>query len=811
MQDFERLGQFYLGRTTDPATGAPTDDLLLYDSKDLTTHAVIVGMTGSGKTGLGIGLLEEAAIDSIPSIVIDPKGDLGNLLLAFPELRPEDFRPWIDPTEAAQAGQTVDAAAAATADLWKNGLAKWGQDGQRIARYRGAAEAVIYTPGSTAGVPVSVLRSFSAPPQAILDDPEAFRERVSAATSGVLALLKIDADPMRSREHMLISNILDRTWRDSKSLDVPGLIQAVQTPPFDRIGVLDLESAFPSKERFALAMTLNGLVAAPGFAAWTEGEPLDIQRLLWTAEGKPRIAIMSIAHLGDAERMFFVTTLLNEIISWMRAQPGTPSLRAILYMDEVFGFFPPVANPPSKIPMLTLLKQARAFGLGVVLATQNPVDLDYKGLGNAGTWFLGRLQTDRDKMRVLDGLEGASVASSQAFERGRLDKILSGLKKRSFVMSNAHESAPVLFETRWVLSYLRGPLTRAQIQTLMAPRKNAAPQAPAGAAGGTVRPGAKGAGSNERPPVPAGVTEVFLAPRGSLDGARLEYRPAILGTAKVRFADKKSGVDLWETCTFAGAVPDDLALEPWTGATMVNRLPETSKAPIAPGAFAALPPAAARPKSYEKWATALKDHVYRTRTTSVWSCPALGTTSRPGETEGEFRARAALAAREARDADIEAIRRKYASKVATLDDRLRTAQGRVDREQARVGESRWSTAASMGSAVLGMLFGRKIMGGSTASKASKAMTGLGRTSRAKADAARAEESVGALTQRRADLVAEIEGEVQRVRDASDPARMALQEVKIAAKKADVTVGAVILAWAPWRVLPDGRAEPAFAV
>jgi Helicase HerA, central domain len=809
MSDFELLGQFYLGRARDP--GGAGGDLLLYDSKDLTTHAVIVGMTGSGKTGLGIGIIEEAAIDGIPSIVIDPKGDLGNLLLAFPNLRPEDFKPWIDPAQAAQAGQTPDAAAEATAKLWKDGLAKWGEDGARIARYLAAADAAIYTPGSTAGIPLSILRSFQAPGQAILDDSEAMRDRVAATAAGVLALAGIDAEPLTSREHMLVSNILDRAWREGRSLDLAALVQAVQSPPFERIGVLDLESAFPAKDRFGLAMALNGLLASPGFATWTEGEPLDVQRLLWTPEGKPRIAILSIAHLGDAERMFFVTTLLNEVISWMRAQPGTPSLRAMLYMDEVFGFFPPSANPPSKKPMLTLLKQARAFGLGVVLATQNPVDLDYKGLGNAGTWFLGRLQTERDKLRVLDGLEGVASGASHAFDRSTLDKMISGLGKRVFLMSNAHESAPVLFETRWTLSYLCGPLTRTQIQKLMAARKaqptGAAPAAP-GAAGQPAR--ATAPATRQRPPVAAGIAETFLPVQAPAAGSKIEWRPSILGSAKIHFVDKKAGVDQWETSAFLVAPPDELALEPWSGAqTIAGRVPETRKEPDAPGDFAPLPSSAARPKSYEKWSKALKEHVVQNRAFAVWSCAEVGATSAPGETEGDFRARVALAARERRDAEVEEIRSKYASKLNTIDDRLRNAQGRVDREQAQVSQSRWKTASSFGGAILGALFGRRIVSGSSLGKASSAMRGLGRTSKEKEDVARAEESVSVLQQRRADLVAEIETEVARVRDRADPAKLAVTSVKIPPRKTDVTIGAVVLAWTPWRVVQDGRSEPAF--
>jgi hypothetical protein len=478
MQDYELLGKFYLGRSYDLEQRRPRDELLLYDSKDLCTHAVCVGMTGSGKTGLCLALLEEAAIDGIPAICIDPKGDLGNLLLTFPDLKPSDFRPWIDPAEATRRGMTVDDFAKDTAKTWRDGLTEWGQTPERIARLKNAADVTIYTPGSQAGLPITVLRSFSAPPEEQRHDSELMRERVTAAASGLLALLGMDADPLKSREHILLSNLLDRTWREGKDLDLATLIRTIQSPPFDRLGVLDLDSFFPAQERFGFAMQLNSLLASPGFAAWREGEPLDVQRLLFTAEGKPRLSILSISHLTDAERMFFVTILLNEVLAWVRRQPGTSSLRAILYMDEVYGFFPPTANPPCKTPMLTLLKQARAFGLGVVLATQNPVDLDYKGLSNCGTWFLGRLQTERDKARVLDGLEGASAAAGAQFDRGQMERILSGLGRRVFLMNNVHDDAPAVFQSRWALCYLRGPLTRDQIQTLMAPRKTAGPKTP---------------------------------------------------------------------------------------------------------------------------------------------------------------------------------------------------------------------------------------------------------------------------------------------------------------------------------------------
>ena len=444
---YEKMGAFYLGRPYDLEADTPGDGLVLYDSKDLVTHAVCVGMTGSGKTGLGIGLLEEAAIDGIPSLVIDPKGDMGNLLLTFPELGAEQFRPWINEDDARRKNLTPDEHAAAQAELWRKGLASWGQDGERIRRLREAADFAIYTPGSEAGQPISIVSSFAAPPGALIEDGDLYRERIATTTTSLLSLLGVDADPIRSREHILLSTLLDHQWKQGRDADLGGLIQMIQSPPVQRVGVLELDSFYPARERFELAMRLNNLLAAPGFQVWMKGQPLDIGALLYTETGKPRVAVVSIAHLSEAERMFFVSLLLNETVGWMRSRPGTTSLRALVYMDEIFGFMPPVAEPPSKKPLLTLLKQARAYGLGVVLATQNPVDLDYKGLSNTGTWFLGRLQTERDKARVLDGLEGVGGGG---LGRQELERILSGLGKRVFLLHNVHEKGPVIFETRWV-------------------------------------------------------------------------------------------------------------------------------------------------------------------------------------------------------------------------------------------------------------------------------------------------------------------------------------------------------------------------
>ena len=469
--DFEKLGAFYLGKEYDLKAGSLQDKLVMYDARDLTTHAVCVGMTGSGKTGLCLDLLEEAAIDHVPALLIDPKGDLTNLLLTFPDLRPEDFRPWINIDDARRKDLSEDAFAASQAESWRKGLAEWGQDGERIRMLRDSADFVIYTPGSDAGIPVSILASLAAPKLDWNTEAELLRERIQGTVSALLDLVGISTDPIRSREHILLSNIFEHYWRLGKDLTLQDLILAIHKPPMSKLGVFDVDTFFPEKERFELSMALNSLIAAPAFQTWLQGQPLDITAFLSTPEGKTRHSIFYIAHLSDAERMFFVTLLLNQLISWMRAQPGTTSLRALLYMDEIFGYFPPTANPPSKKPLLTLMKQARAFGVGVMLATQNPADLDYKGLTNAGTWFIGRLQAERDKMRLLDGLEGASAEASGSLDRNALDQIISGLGKRVFLLHNVNASTPLTFQTRWAMSYLRGPLTRSQVRELMKGRR----------------------------------------------------------------------------------------------------------------------------------------------------------------------------------------------------------------------------------------------------------------------------------------------------------------------------------------------------
>ena len=790
MTDYEKLGVFYLGKQYDLAAKQATEDLILYDSKDLCTHAVCVGMTGSGKTGLCLALLEEAAIDGIPAICIDPKGDLGNLLLTFPNLKPEDFKPWIDPAEAVRKGATVDEMATRTATAWREGLAQWGQEPARIQKFREAVDITIYTPGSSAGVPLTVLKSFAAPPASTLESADAMRERLTASAAGLLSLLGVEGDPLRSREHILVMNILGHAWRSGQNVDMAGLIRAIQQPPFDRVGVIDLESFYPVKERFELAMSLNNLLASPGFSSWMEGEPLDVQRLLYTRDGKPRLAILSIAHLSDAERMFFVTILLNEVIAWMRAQSGTSSLRAILYMDEVFGYFPPIANPPSKLPMLTLLKQARAYGLGVVLATQNPVDLDYKGLANAGTWLLGRLQTERDKARVLDGLEGASAAAGAAFDRGEIEQILSGLGNRVFLMNNVHEDQPVVFQSRWALSYLRGPLTREQISRLMKDKRTTShdqsPSAKAVAAGN----------GGERPVLPPGVPEVFQPRRGSLPpGATVVYRAELLGEAKVHFADSKSGIDQGETCTLR--VPLEDALPTWEEAKLeIDESPELESEPEANAQFTPLPADLTRAKTFQSLTTQLKDHLYRNHRLTLFKAPDVKQMSRPGEAEGDFRARLGHELKERRDLAVEKLRQKYAAKWATLQEQVRKAEQRVAKEKEQASQQTMSSVIHFGTSLLGALTGRKLFSATNASKMGTSMRSASKIFKERQDIGQAEETVEAYQQRMADLEKQFQAESDQIAADLAAESIKVEPVELQPKKSDISVSRVAILWVP---------------
>ncbi|MDD1654370.1 MAG: type IV secretion system DNA-binding domain-containing protein, partial [Methanomicrobiales archaeon] len=732
--DFEKLGAFYLGKEYSLKDRKLLDPLIMYDSRDLTTHAICIGMTGSGKTGLCVDLLEEAAIDGVPAIIIDPKGDMTNRLLMFPDLTLADFAPWINPDDARRKGMTPEEFAKQQAESWRAGLASWGQDGGRVRALRDAVDLVVYTPGSDAGLPVSILHSFAAPALSWETDAEMLREKISGTVTALLGLIGVDADPLRSREHILLSSLFEHFWRGGKDLDMVTLIQSIQNPPLRQVGAFDLETFFPAKDRIPLAMRLNNLIAAPAFQSWMTGQPLDIPGFLSTKDGKPRHAIFYLAHLSDAERMFFVTLLLHQVLSWVRAQTGTTSLRALLYMDEVFGFFPPVANPPSKQPMITLLKQARAFGLGVVLTTQNPVDLDYKGLSNTGTWFIGRLQTAQDRDRVLDGLEGAMTGGGSAFSRAGLSDTLSSLDNRVFLLHNVHESGPVVFQTRWAMSYLRGPLSREQIRILSKGKRPDLPAspgtAPRPAAPAPSPAGPAGDASTLPPALSPDITQRYLPVRldrgaaesrftGAQPGSRVSstllYTPVIWAAGRIHYRDPKLKGDAErEFSLLAPFAPGGSVA--WEGAPAAPGTPaDLSPSPAPEARFLVAPEVSRALKKFSVERQNLVGHLLRTQELHLRSCPEVGLVARPDEPENEFLLRVRLAAREQRDADVEALRKRYEGKIGTLEDRLRKMEMTADRKQADAEARKREVMLSAGESVIGVLLGRKsTRAGSTA-------------------------------------------------------------------------------------------------
>ncbi|HBJ39066.1 MAG TPA: ATP-binding protein [Planctomycetaceae bacterium] len=808
VEQYEKLASFYLGRQYDLQQQQLKDDLVMYDAKDLCTHAMCVGMTGSGKTGLCLSLLEEAAIDGVPVICVDPKGDLANLLLTFPDLKPEDFRPWLEAGEASRKGVTLDELAATTAQRWRSGLASWGQTPDRIARFRDSADIAIYTPGSNAGLPLTVLRSFDAPPAELLDDPDVMRERITGAASGLLTLMGIQADPLLSPEHILISSILDHCWRQGRNVSVADLIGLIQRPPIKRVGVLDLDSFMPPAERARIAMQLNNLLASPAFSTWLEGDSLSIKRLLYTPEGKPRISILSIAHLTDTERMFFLTILLNELLAWMRTQSGTSSLRALFYMDEVAGYFPPVSNPPCKPPMLTLLKQARAFGLGITLATQNPMDLDYKGLSNIGTWFIGRLQTDRDKARVLDGLEGASVQNGSAFDRRSMETLLSALGNRVFLMNNVHDDGPTLFQSRWALSFLAGPLARGQISQLMAGRKAAASQSSESSDRDTPSP--KPIGIPSRPVVPAGITEKFASPfRRPHANSKLLYRPSVLGTGSLHYIRAAAGIDQWLDYQCLMPCERGVPRDAWESAVEVDSALDVASESDSEFEFSELPNELASASNFKKLTTQFKDYLYRHHSLTIYRAPELGKFAPVGLSEGEARIHFTQDVRELRDRETEKIRAKYASKAQTLEKSIRAAAERLDRQRSELNQASVSSVITLGTSVLGAFFGNKTKSRSS-NKTDAIIRGATQTAKKKADADRAEEAMRQLSLDLEDLQTSIKLEIDELARKYDVHKIQIEATEIPPRKSDIKIEPLVLVWLPWQIDQHGEASPLYS-
>lgn len=806
---YEKLGKFYLGREYDLKKSELQDDLVLYDSKDLVTHGVVLGMTGSGKTGLCISLLEEAAVDNIPAIVIDPKGDISNLMLTFPEFKGEDYRPWINEDDALKKGRTPDEHAEKTANMWKEGIASWGQSPERVKKFKDNVDINIFTPGSRAGIPVSILSSLDVPPFEILDDGELLGERIESTVSSLLSLIGVDADPIQSEEAVLLSAIFNDTWQKGKGVTLESLIRHIQKPSFGKIGIIDIESYYPAKKRQTLALKFNALLASPGFSTWLEGPSLDIQSMLFQDDGKARVSIFSIAHLSDTERMFFVSILLNQMLGWMRTQGGTTSLRALLYMDEIYGYLPPTANPPSKKPMMTMLKQGRAFGLGCLLATQNPVDLDYKALSNIGTWWLGRLQTERDKARVLDGLEGAAASQDGNFNRRQMEELLAGLGSRVFLMNNVHEDAPVVFHVRWVMSYLRGPLTRRKIKELMDPKREAFQTKKSESYTAEIdnpmgMPSAKPKVDDVvvRPLVGEGVEERFVPIAGDTEG--VSYVPHLLRQGMVHFSSAKCGVD------GSRGVKSVCPVKPrgidWENEiTFSMSLKQLRSSPEEGVAFDELPGYAMNAKNFKSVQDEFVDMLYRKERLIILYSPLLKEYSKLGESERDFRARLTLKLRELRDNEIEELQEKIAKKIDVKEGQLQRAEATVAREKNESSSAKLQAGVSFLGSVVGIFMGRKKSSSSIFSKGRSAVSSASRAMKQGQDVKIAQMKAEELERDIEDLQIDLQQEIDTMKDKFSIDALEFENEKIKPYKKDIEVDYLGLIWLPY----DSRGNSAY--
>jgi Helicase HerA, central domain len=798
MNAIDQPGKFFLGGVIDPVSGKRTGDNVFYESRNLTTHGVIVGMTGSGKTGLGIVILEEALISGIPCLIIDPKGDMGNLLLNFPSFFSEDFRPWLNVAEAGRSGIGLDQLANQTSANWKSGLDGWGIGADRMRTLGTSADFVIYTPGSSSGIPINIVGSLASPD---LDwstpiQAEIARDEIEGLVSSLLVLAEIDANPISSPEHILLANLIEKAWSDGRDLDLTLLIAQVRHPPMRKLGVFDLESFYPEKERDKLAMRLNGLIASPAFVAWMEGPPLDIEKLLYAPNGQPQASIVYLAHLSDAERQFVVTLLLSKLVTWMRRQAGTPDLRALVYMDEVFGFAPPTAEPPSKKQILTIIKQARAFGVGMVLSTQNPVDLDYKAMSNAGTWMIGRLQTERDKTRILEGIQSVSGQVDVKL----FDKLISSLGKRQFILQSAQAKEPLVFTSRWTISYLAGPLDRNQVIKLMAdhPARKLSPSV-------TAFPGKLQIGVPDRsedvsqvaPKVDASVSVYYLDPaapwasrvRAVPGGTR--WRAGLVARIHLAYKDRGAGVDHveeWEAVFF----PLSDRFDPKTAINVDYDDRDLIRQPPNQALYM-LPEASLEKAAYFKEVrSSLRDYLSRSRSIRIFRNSALHLFSRVGESRTDFEARCQEAAENVADAEVAKLRDRYDVSFHRIRDQLSSADRRARELDADVHQRhQQEVILGAGDLLSGLLSGRR-----RSISLNRAASRRSQTMRSKERLHTAEEKKAEKATELEQLEDELAQDITEITEKWNSVAMKIEEIEISLDKTDVDVDDVGVLWIP---------------
>ncbi len=780
----EKLGSFFLGSEYDIKKGEITGEHVNYDARDLTTHAVCIGMTGSGKTGLCICLLEEAALDKVPAIIIDPKGDITNHLLHFPELYPTEFLEWINTDDARRKNLTKEEYANQTAETWKKGLESWGIGKKRIKELSESVDYTIYTPGSNTGVPINILSSLKSP---TYENKDTLNSLITGTTGALLQLIKINQDPVRSKEGILLSSILKHHWSQEQSLSLEKLIQQVQNPPFTRLGVFDLETFYSEEKRLELALALNSLLASPSFTEWLTGDSLDISALLYKENGKPRHSIFSLAHLGEEERMFFVTLLLERISTWMQGQSGTTSLRALLYFDEVFGYMPPVANPPSKTPLLRLLKQGRAYGLGVVLTTQNPVDLDYKGLTNTGTWFIGKLQTERDKDRVLEGLESA-IQTPLYDKTMDYSDIIGKLRSRVFLLHNVHDDSTKIFHTRWAMNYLRGPLTGVQIRKLMKDKKDPITDKPSPTLGEF---------TNNPPNIDSKIEQYYIELstgqsklRGMVDG-KVRLLPSLMLNYTVRFFNKKRGIDKTITKWVIAPEPDNLGEIDWDqileiDPQIIYTQPVYSTENLV---YHQIPSQYNTVKELNQYRKKFSDFQYRNQKFSIGTHPGLKLFQIQNESRAEFIGKVKQAAREERDAEIDKLEKKYDSKLDRINSKISRLTGSLSADKAEYDARKREEVFGVGETVLGVLLGRRRSTGITTASRRRRMT---TKTKYKIDDTKKE--IEQFKQELAELETELKEQVKEITEKWVNVDDEIVDYSITPRKTDIDVDEIKIVW-----------------
>jgi len=767
---YEKIGLFYLGKN------ANDDSLTLYKSKHLTTHAVIIGMTGSGKTGLGIELIEEAAIDNIPSIVIDPKGDMGNLCLAFSQMKPEDYIPWIDENEAGAKGKSVQEAAEELASSNRAGIESFGQDLERVKRFADVPKT-IYTPGSSAGVGVNILGSFTAPPQSVLEDEDTLASLINTTALSLLSLVGISSDSVGSKEHLLLSSIFSNYYTQGVSLTMQMVIESIITPPFEKIGMLSIDTFYPQNERMKLATLFNSVISSVTFLAWLKGEPLDIQNMLYDEDGKAKIAIFSLSHLSDDERMFFVSLLLNTYISWMRSQRGSSVLKSILYMDEIFGFFPPSKNPPSKEPMLLLLKQARAFGCGIVLSTQNPVDIDYKGIANIGTWFVGKLQTKQDIEKVVDGIAAHSQLSKE-----ELSQKIATLKGRHFLLKNVHEAEADEFYTRWVLSYLKGPMTKDDIKKVMQDKKDVMLKAEPKDKEVFVQTG------GTKPIVHENIKEYFI----DIKQESMLY-PYLYVELKLGFFNQKKGIDTQEKLSYKLPLDTKTFTLEWQNAYEETVAQKSIKAPTN-ALYAELPELVLREKSLKSFESTVNDFIYETKKLELFICKDLDLESKFDENKRDFLVRVEERLKEMREERIEKLQEKFQSDYEKLQDKIQKLDIKLKKEEAEANSKMADTLISVGMTLVSAFFGKKALSASTISKGASALSKGKNVLKERTDVANTEMLVDDAQEEIQMLEQHLKEEIEKITKELDTTNYPLETLVIKPKRGDIVITDFALLW-----------------